>query len=119
MDFLGGPILYLIWSPRSEKILCQFFAKFSPAAPFYMVIFPKFSAAAGYNYFFTIFNIYKVRWRGLMLRKYDFRGLKGQFDVKKVNFRALIAKIGRNRPILTTRIDLKPIFMEYATGTLP
>ena len=37
------------------------------------------------------------------LRKVDFRGLRGQFDAKKVNFRGLIAKIGRYRPVLPTR----------------
>ena len=36
-------------------------------------------------------------------RKLDFRGLKGQFDVKKANFRGLIAKIGHYRPILAIR----------------
>ena len=30
----------------------------------------------------------------LELRKLDFRGLKGQFDVKKANFGELIVKIG-------------------------
>ena len=34
--------------------------------------------------------------------KLDFSGLKGQFDVKKVNFRGLIAKTGHYRPILAT-----------------
>ena len=37
-----------------------------------------------------------------MLRKLDFRDLKGQFDVKKANFRGLIAEIGYLRPILAT-----------------
>ena len=46
--------------------------------------------------------------------KLDFRGLKGQFHVKKVNFRGLIAKIGHVRPILASRSHLYPIFMEYA-----
>ena len=49
----------------------------------------------------------------LELRKLDFRGLKGQFDVKKANFRGLIAKIGNYRPILNSRTRLRPIFMEY------
>ena len=31
----------------------------------------------------------------LVLRKLDLRGLKGQFDVRKVNFRGLIVKIGQ------------------------
>ena len=35
----------------------------------------------------------------LVLRKLDFRGLKGQYDVKKANFRGLIAKIGYMKPI--------------------
>ena len=48
------------------------------------------------------------------LRKLDFRGLKGQFDVKKANFGGLIAKIGHLRPILATRTQLWPIFMDYA-----
>ena len=52
----------------------------------------------------------------LELRKLDFRGLKGQFDVKKANFRGLIAKIAHYRPILATRTYLWPIFMEYTMG---
>ena len=48
----------------------------------------------------------------LELRKLDFRGLKGQFDVKKVNFKGLIAKISYYRPILTATTHLWPIFME-------
>ena len=39
----------------------------------------------------------------LVLIKLDFRGLKGQFDVKKANFRGLIAKIGHLIPILASR----------------
>ena len=54
-----------------------------------------------------------------MLRKLDFRGFKGQFDVKKANFRGLIAKIGHYRPILTTRTQLGSIFMEYVIGIVP
>ena len=46
--------------------------------------------------------------------KLDFRGLKGQFHVNKVNFRGLIAKNGHARPILASRSHLYPIFMEYA-----
>ena len=42
----------------------------------------------------------------LMFSKLDFSGLKGQFDVKKVNFKGLIAKIGYLRPILTSRTHL-------------
>ena len=41
----------------------------------------------------------------LELRKLDFRGLNGQFDVKKAYFRGQIAKIGVYRPILATKID--------------
>ena len=48
----------------------------------------------------------------LEIRKLDFRGLKGQFDVKKVNFKGLIAKIGYYRPILAATTHLWPIFME-------
>ena len=50
----------------------------------------------------------------LELRKLDFRGLKGQFDVKKANFRGLIAKISHLRPILATRTQLWPIFVDCA-----
>ena len=42
----------------------------------------------------------------LEFRKSDFRGLKGQFDVKKANFRGLVAKIGYLRPILASRTYL-------------
>ena len=55
----------------------------------------------------------------LEFRKLYFRGPKGQFDVKKANFRGRIAKIGRYRPILVTRTHLLPIFMEYAMGIGP
>ena len=55
----------------------------------------------------------------LELKKFDFRGLKGHFNVKKANFRGLIAKIGHYRPILATRTHLWPIFMEYAMGIVP
>ena len=48
------------------------------------------------------------------LRKLEFRGLEGQFDVKNANFRGLIHKIGYFRPILTSRDHLWPIFMNYA-----
>ena len=37
-----------------------------------------------------------------ILRKLDFRDLKGQFDVKKASFRRLIAEIGYLRRILGT-----------------
>ena len=52
----------------------------------------------------------------LVVRQLDFRGLKGQFDVEKTNFRELIAKIGHYRPILATITHLWPIFMEYLMG---
>ena len=52
----------------------------------------------------------------LELRKLDFKALKGQFDVKKANFRGLIAQIGHLRPILASRTHLWPIFMDYAMG---
>ena len=52
-------------------------------------------------------------------RKLDFRGLKGQFDVKKANFRGLIAKIGHLRPILASRTYLWPIFMDYVIENVP
>ena len=55
----------------------------------------------------------------LKLRKLDFRCLKGQFDVKKANFRVLTAKIGHLRPILASRTHLWPIFMEYAMRIVP
>ena len=55
----------------------------------------------------------------LEFRKLDFRGLKGQFDVKKANFRGLVAKIGHLRPILATRTQLWPIFMDCAMGIVP
>ena len=42
----------------------------------------------------------------LELRKLDFKGLKGQIDVKKANFRGLVAKIGQNRHILATSTRL-------------
>ena len=48
-------------------------------------------------------GIFALRYTGgiLDLKKIDFRDLKCQSDVKKVNFRGLIAKIGYLRPILT------------------
>ena len=55
----------------------------------------------------------------LELRKLGFRGLKGQFDVKKANFRGLIAKIGHLRPIFASRTHLWPIFMDYVMGNVP
>ena len=52
----------------------------------------------------------------LQPRKLDFRGLKGQFDVKRANFRGLTAKIGYLRPILTSRDHLWYLFLDYAMG---
>ena len=48
----------------------------------------------------------------LEFKKLDFRGLKGQVDVEKANFRGLIARIGRYRPILASRPLLWSIIME-------
>ena len=50
--------------------------------------------------------------RILEFRKLDFRGLKCQFDIKKVDFWGLVAKIGYSRPILTFRTHLWPIFID-------
>ena len=55
----------------------------------------------------------------LELRKLDFRGLKGQFNVKNANFKGLIAKIGPYRHILATRTHTWAIFMEYVMGIVP
>ena len=55
----------------------------------------------------------------LVLRKLGFRGFKDQFDVKKANFRGLIAKICHYWAILASRTHLWPIFMEYAIGIVP
>ena len=55
----------------------------------------------------------------LKVKKLDFRGLKGQFDVKMVNFRGSIAKIGHLRPILASRTPLCPIFWEYVMRIVP
>ena len=38
----------------------------------------------------------------LEVKKLDFRGVKGQFDAKKANFRGPIAKFGYCRPILAS-----------------
>ena len=57
--------------------------------------------------------------RVLELIKLGFRGLKGQFDVKKTNFRGPIAKIGHLRPILGSRTHIWPIFMDCAMGIVP
>ena len=52
----------------------------------------------------------------LKFRKLDFGRLRGQFDVKKANFRGLIAEIGHYNHILASRINLWPIFMDYTIG---
>ena len=52
-------------------------------------------------------------------RKLDFRGVIGQFDDKMANFRGLIAKIDRLRPILTSRLHQRPIFRDYGMGIVP
>ena len=58
----------------------------------------------------------KVRWRVSSAYKVKLWGLKGQFDVKKANFRGLIAKIGHYWPILATKTHLWHIFIEYVMG---
>ena len=56
-------------------------------------------------------------YRGILQpRKLDFRGVKGQFDVKKANFRGLTAKIGYLRLIFTSRDRLWPIVTDYVIG---
>ena len=55
----------------------------------------------------------------LELRKLNFRGLKGQIDVKNANLRGLIARIGHYRPILATRTHLWSVFMEYVIKIVP
>ena len=55
----------------------------------------------------------------LVLRKLNFRALKAQLGVKKVDFRGLIAKFGRYRIILATRIHLWLIFMKYVIEIWP
>ena len=52
-------------------------------------------------------------------RKLDFRGLKGQFDVKKANFGGLLPKIGHLTPILASRTHLWPNFIDYAMRNVP
>ena len=54
----------------------------------------------------------------LELRKFIFRRLKWQFDVKKANFRGLTTKIDCLRLILTSKTHLWPIFMDYAMETM-
>ena len=55
----------------------------------------------------------------LMIIKLNFRGLKGQFDVKKANFRGIIAKFGRYGFILATRNHLWLIYMKYVMEVVP
>ena len=55
----------------------------------------------------------------LELRKLDFKGLKGQFNVKNAHFRGLKTKIGHYRPIVATKTHPWPIFMEYSMGIMP
>ena len=55
----------------------------------------------------------------LVLRKLNFGGFKGKFDVRKANFRGLIARIGHYRPILATRTHLWSVFMKYVIGIEP
>ena len=50
----------------------------------------------------------------LEFRKLDFKGLKGQLDLKRASFRRLIPKFGHFWPILATRTHLWQIFMGYA-----
>ena len=62
-----------------------------------------------------------LRYVGRVLehRKLGFRGLKGQFDVKKRNFSGVIAKIGHLRPILASSTHVWPIFTDFAIGIGP
>ena len=55
----------------------------------------------------------------LEFRKLDFRGLKGQFDGKKPNFRELVPKLGHLKPIKASRTKLWYIFINYAVGIVP
>ena len=54
----------------------------------------------------------------LEFRKLDFKGLKGQLDLKRFSFRRLIPKFGY-WPILATRTHLWHIFMGYTMGIVP
>ena len=51
--------------------------------------------------------------------KLDFKGLKGQLDLKRDSLRRLIPKFGHYWPILATRTHLWHIFMGYAMGIVP
>ena len=55
----------------------------------------------------------------LEFRKLDFKGFKAQFDVKKANFRGLIAEIRHYWTTLASRIHIWPIFMKYAMEIVP
>ena len=55
----------------------------------------------------------------LEFRELDFRGLKGQFDVKKAKFRELLAEIDHLKPTLDSRTHLWYIFMIYAVRIVP
>ena len=52
----------------------------------------------------------------LKFRKLDFVSLRGQFDVKKANFRELIAHLGSYSPFLASRTNLWSIFIDYTMG---
>ena len=45
------------------------------------------------------------------IKKFDFRGLKGQFDVKRANVRRPIAKIGHYGPFLLPEPIYDPFSM--------
>ena len=55
----------------------------------------------------------------LVLRKLNVRGLKGQFGVKKANFRGLIAKIGHLITILPSTSHLWNFVMNYVMEIMP
>ena len=56
----------------------------------------------------------KVCWRCFRVQKNSFRGLKGQFDVKKYIFRGLIAKIGHVGDVLALEIDFIRLKGQFA-----
>ena len=55
----------------------------------------------------------------LEFRNLDFMDLKGQYDLKKANFRGLIAKIGYLSPILGSRTHLLHISLDYTIEIVP
>ena len=55
----------------------------------------------------------------LEFKKSDFMGLKCQFDVKKANFKGLIAKFSHLKPILASRTPLRSIFTDFIMGIVP